>query len=158
MLLSLVPYLINFPFFKLVMVETITNSSERKASSETWVRPCRAFVRHAQQKICAHRLVAGDPSAPGGLHHCSAHSSLRLLTTATTIIIIKEIFRIRTREAGWGGEKHALDRGGKKGLILFIFVLLQSTEANTLRRMAHCPLRCKERASINWASVYDWTH
>lgn len=158
MLLSLVPYLINFPFLKLVMVETITNSSERKASSETRVRPCRAFVCHAQQKICTHGLVAGDPSAPGGPHYCTAHSSLLLLTTAATIIIIKEIFRIQTREAVWGGKKDALNRGGKKGLILFIFVLLQGTEANTLRRTAHCPLRCKERVSINWASVYDWTH
>lgn len=39
---------------------------------------------------------------------------------------------------------------GKIGLNLFIFVLLlQSSEANTLKRMAHCPLRCKGRVNTN---------
>lgn len=141
------------------MVETITNSSERRESFETWVRPCQAFVCHTQKKICTQELVAGGLPAPEGMHYYSIHSSLLPLTTVTTIIIIKEIFCIQTREATQGGKKDALNGIGKIGLILFIFfVLLQSTEANTWKRMAHCPPRCKELMNINWASVYDWTH
>lgn len=78
---------------------------------------------HTQKKICTQELVAGGLPAPEGVHYYSIHSSLLPLTTVTTIIIIKEIFCIQTREATQGGKKDALNGIGKIGLILFIFFL-----------------------------------
>lgn len=93
--------------------------------------------------------MAGDGSAPGGAHCYGIHSSLLLITTATTIIIIKEIFGIQIRGATWAGKMDVLNGIGEIGLNLFIFVLLWSSEANTLKRMAHCPLRCKGHVNTN---------
>lgn len=86
---------------------------------------------HTQKKMCTQEVVAGDCPVPGGAHCCSIHSSLLLITTATTVIIIKEIFCIQIREATWGGKMDILDGIGKIGLNLLVFVLLQSSEANT---------------------------
>ena len=118
------------------MVETITNSSERRESFETWVRPCQAFVCHTQ-KICTQDLVARGLPAPEGAHYYSIHSSLLPLTTVTTIIIIKEIFCIQTREATRGGKRDALSGIGKIGLILFIFLCSYRALKQMLKREWH---------------------
>lgn len=105
-------------------------------------------VPHTEEDL--HTRVGGrGPPSSWGVHCYSIHSSLLLLTTATTIIIIKEVLCTQIREATWGGKIDVLNGIGKTGLNLFIFVLLQSSEANTLKRMAHCPLGCKGRVNIN---------
>jgi len=78
-------------------------------------------------------VVARDCPGPGRVHCYNIRSSLLLITTATTITTIKEIFCIQRREATWGGKMDVFNGIGKIGLNLFGFVMLQSSEAHTLK-------------------------